>query len=355
MRVVAYRGQRLLLGALVLIMVVGGALYINSRAPDRVSSNAPSSAPSDLYGKALVIIDGDSGQILIGRAAYAKLPPGPLLQMLTAVTAVEGASANAPVLISRHAASQPGVRLGLFRGVTVELGDLVRAFWFISAADAGMAMVEHVAGSDAAFVRLMQEYARRVGALETTVISALGSDHPRQLSTAYDLALIARAVLDDPLLSVIASERRGWVVWDDVRRELLHINSLLWRYPGAAGLKSGYGQDAGYVAAIAARRGGRQLIGVVLGATTEEARWHDLSTHLDFAFRHYAELLERPMTDALPYDVRPGDTLLGIAASTGVAPGLIQSWNALTDPNRLQVGMRLWLPTEPVSTTRPAL
>lgn len=355
---VTHRGRRLLLFACALLLCgAGGAAVRFGAAPTPWAPPAPQGAAGPdlpLHSRALVVIDAGTGRILVGRGAYAKLPPGPLLLMLTALTAVAGRPEDELVLISRQAAVQPGVRLGLVRGSEVPLGALVRAVWFTGAADAGVALAEHAAGSPAAFVRQMNERARAVGALETTALDALGADRPGQRSTAYDLALIARAALQEPLLRAVAAERRAAVAWDGGARELLHVNPFLWAYAGATGLKSGYSEEAGHVAAAAARRGARELVAVVLGAPSGPSRLADLTAHLDYAFRNYAALAERPWADALPYDVRPGDTLSQIAAASGVPPDRILAWNALEDPDRLTAGTRLWLPTEQAGAAAPA-
>lgn len=347
---ITYRGK-VVAGALLLMLLaimVWAAPSSVRRAGvlgwSTTSEPGPLSSPS-FTSQAVVVVDVVSGQMLLGHNAYQKREPGPLAQMLTALTALEHKALNEPVLVSRQAASQPGVRLGLIRGIAVPLGALVRAFWFLGAADAGMSLVEHLAGSDVAFRRQMDDYARREGALETQILSPLGSDHPEQRSTAYDLALIARAVLLHPELSRLVSERRAWAEWDDIRRELHHVNSFLWQYSGATGVKSGFSEGAGYVVAASARRGSRHLVAVILGAPSAESRYTDAVAALEFGFRNYTSLATHPLTDAVPYDVQPGDTLLGISKATGVDAELIQSWNALPDPNRLSAGTRLWLPT----------
>lgn len=310
----------------------------------RLLPNTAAQAEPLFHSRAVVVLDVESGRLLLARQPNLKVQPGPLTHMLTALTAVRGATLDEKVLVSRQAAAHPGVRVGLVRGAELPLGILLRAFLFAGASDAGRAIVEHVAGSDAAFLRQLAETARALGLRETVVVSPYGADLPGQWTTAYDMALAARAVVQHASLGPLTAERRARVVWDDLDRELLQRNSFLWRYPGATGVKSGYSADAGYVLAAAARRGGKHLIAVVLGAEKAEARFDDARRALDFAFAHYAQLLKAPLADALPYEVAPGDTLSGIASRSGVSVDELRSWNDVVDPDRLAVGTRLWVP-----------
>lgn len=346
MLVRAYRVRRALLILLAMVVCVGLAL----------SSSQPRDAHPDSPGgrliqgpvftsPAVVVVDVATGRLLIGAHAHVTRPAGPLLHMLTALTVVANADLDETVRISRRAADHPGVRVGVVRGADLPVRTLLEAFWYMGAADAGRALVEHVAGSETAFVRQMLEEARRHGAVQTQVAAPLGQMQGAS-STAYDLALLARAALNNPALGSLIAERKAMNGWDEEGRELFHINSFLWRYPGATGVKSGYSDEAGHVAAASARRGDRHLIAVVMGADTPEARYDDLAAALDYAFRHFGALSETPLSDVLPYDVQPGETLLGIAAATGLSVAQIQAWNKLNDPNRLSAGTRLWLPTE---------
>lgn len=356
----AYRVHRTLLPLLLVVLGFGLALpSAQLRHPDPWTGGAegrPSLGIQPVFtSRAVVVVDVPSGQLLLGYNAYTRLPPGPLAHLLTMLTVAQHAHLDEAVLISRQAAGHPGVRLGLVRGLAVPAGALFQAFWYLGAADAGTALIEHTAGSEAAFRRQMSEKATEHGALETVIVSPLGVDAPGQWSTAYDLALLARAALHHPVLGPLIAGRRAQLQWDETERDLFHINSFLWQYPGATGVKSGYSEGAGYVLAASARRGTRHLVAVILGAEGPELRYEDAVAALDHAFRHHASLMERPQTDAVPYDVQPGDTLLGIAQHTGVDVGSIQAWNELADPNRLSAGTRLWLPVHPEEApVRPA-
>lgn len=319
-----------------------------SPPPDR-GDTMPTAGPV-FSSASVVVVDVATGRLLVGHNAYAKRPPGPLVHMLTALTVVTYADVEGTVRISRRAAEQPGVRIGVVPGAEMPVFTLLQGLWYTGAADAARALADHVAGSEGAFLRQMAEEARRQGALETKLASFLG-DPSGSASTAYDLALLARAALNHPALGPLAGTRKARVTWDGSERQLFHVNSFLWRHPGATGVKSGHAEGAGYVAAASARRGERHLVAVVLGANAPDERYRDLKQALDFAFRHYDVLLHTPWSDALPYDVQPGETLVGIAAATGLSVGQIQEWNELDDPNRLSAGTRLWLPT---GRARPA-
>lgn len=345
----AYRIRRALFTLLALGVCIG--LALSSAQPRPQPFDAPGGTTREgptFASPAVVVVDVATGRLLLGQNAHVKRPPGPLAHMLTALTVVAHADLQDMVRISRRAADQPGVRVGVVRGADLSVHTLLEAFWYMGAADAGRALVDHVAGSDAAFLRQMTDEARRQGALQTQLESSLGQVSAAT-STAYDLALLARAVLNHQDLNPLIARKKTEGQWNGDGREIFHVNSFLWRYPGATGVKSGHSDDAGYVAAASARRGERHLVAVVLGAETPELRYRDLVFALDHAFRHYGTLLQNPLTEVLPYDVQPGETLLGISAATGVSVAQIQAWNELDDPNRLSAGTRLWLPTERVS------
>ena len=319
-----------------------------SPPPDR-GDTMPTAGPV-FSSASVVVVDVATGRLLVGHNAYAKRPPGPLVHMLTALTVVTYADVEGTVRISRRAAEQPGVRIGVVPGAEMPVFTLLQGLWYTGAADAARALADHVAGSEGAFLRQMAEEARRQGALETKLASFLG-DPSGSASTAYDLALLARAALNHPALGPLARHPESTGYLGRFRTPVVSRQLLSMAASGATGVKSGHAEGAGYVAAASAKRGERHLVAVVLGANAPDERYRDLKQALDFAFRHYDVLLHTPWSDALPYDVQPGETLVGIAAATGLSVGQIQEWNELDDPNRLSAGTRLWLPT---GRARPA-
>lgn len=304
----------------------------------------------ELSAKALVVLDVDTGDLLVSVNGHTRLPPGPLAQLAVILVAwneryaEHATGVGEQVLVSGRAAERSGVSMGLRYGELVSLLHVIQGLWFWGAADAAVAITEHVWGSEAAFARQIGYQLPAFGARETHLISPEGLDRPDQYTTAYDMARIAQAILRDPTLGPLAGRRRVTVTLADGRETLTHMNSFLLRYPGATGVKSGYDEVAGYVAAASSRRNGHHLVAVILGAESAEARFADLTALLDYSFRNIHALRASPAVDALPYDIEPGDTLSAIAALFATDPHVLQEFNGLSDPSSLEAGSRLWIP-----------
>lgn len=303
----------------------------------------------ELRAKALVVLDVDTGELLVSVNGHERLPPGPLAQLAVILVAwneryAEQPSVGEQVLVGGRAAERSGFSMGLRYGELVHLLHVIEGLWFWGAADAAVAIVEHVWGSEAAFARQIGFQLPSFGARETHLISPEGLDRPGQYTTAYDMARIAQAILRDPTLGPLAARRRVTVELADGRETLTHMNSFLLRYPGATGVKSGYDEASGYVAAASSRRNGHHLVAVVLGAESPEERYADLSAVLDYSFRNIHALRASPAVDAVPYDIEPGDTLSAIAARFATDPRVLQEFNGLRDPSSLEAGGRLWIP-----------
>lgn len=304
----------------------------------------------ELRAKALVVLDVDSGDLLVSINGHTMHPPGPLAQLATILVAWdervagENPAVDDQVLVSGRAAERAGVRMGLRYGELVSLLHVVQGLWFWGASDAATALTEHVWGSEAAFARQIAFQLSAFGARETRLVSPEGLDWPGQYTTAYDMARVAQAVLQDTTLGPLAGQRRVAISLSDGRVSLTHMNSFLLRYPGATGVKSGFDEVAGYVAVASARKNGRHLVAVILGSESSEARFEDLAAFLDYGFRNFSALRTSPAVDAVPYDIEPGDTLSAIAELFGVDPKVLQDFNDLKDPGNLQTGARLWIP-----------
>lgn len=315
-------------------------------------TEAPFEPPPIVTARALVVLDVNSGELLLSIGGHTPHPPGPLAQLATLWVAwhervrVAEAPFDEAVLVSERAANRLGTSMGLRYGESVSLIDLVTGILYLGAADAVHALTEHVWGSEAAFARQVHHQLAPFGVRESRFASPQGIDRPAQETTAYDMALLARHLLLDPVLGPLATQRRGTVYLGGERQSVVQYNSFLLRYPGASGLKSGYSEAAGYVAAASSRRNGRHLVAVILGAASAEERYAQLAAALDYAFRNAAVLEQQPWVDALPYDVQPGDTLTAIAHRFGIDAERIQIFNALDDPGALQAGRRLWLPVD---------
>jgi serine-type D-Ala-D-Ala carboxypeptidase (penicillin-binding protein 5/6) len=224
--------------------------------------------------RAGLLFDLDTGRVFWSINATQVLPIASLVKMMTALLVVRGASADAAVLVTRNAVNAAGSKVGVLpKGKRVRLETLLYGLLLPSGNDAAVALAEHVAGSVPAFVRRMNEQAAHMGLRCTHYVSPDGLEDANR-SCAMDLATLARADLDEPLIARVAGSAnavqplpiKGGKVW------LYNNNPLLrYGYPGADGLKTGETEAAGLCLVGTAERDGVRL-GVVLLHSPELGR-----------------------------------------------------------------------------------
>jgi D-alanyl-D-alanine carboxypeptidase (penicillin-binding protein 5/6) len=217
--------------------------------------------------------------------AKIRRPIASTTKIMTALLVLESAGMRDVVTVSPLAAAQGGASLGLEAGERISVRHLLYALMLQSSNDAAVALAEHVAGSVQGFVSKMNRRARAMGLRDTHFMSPNGLDD-RGYSTALDLARITvRAMRDAPLARIARTKFYSVPSADDGTRRLQNRNALLWLYPGAFGLKSGYTGAAGSCLVAAADRVGFRLASVVLGAPAEA--FSDSATLLEWGFTTY--------------------------------------------------------------------
>ena len=254
-------------------------------------------APPSLSARSAILVDGHSGQVLYQKDAYRPRPPASLTKILTAVLAAEHERFGEAVTISRRAASVPGAQLQVRAGDQVRFESLLEAMLLLSANDASVALAEHLAGSVEDFADLMNGRARELGATGSRFQNPHGLTQADHHTTAFDLALLARYALRDPLLSRLVAAREGQARelhgrWE---RHLRNTNRFLWSYPSADGVKTGTTAAAGRCLIASATRDGHRLLAVLLNAGD---RYRDAAAILDWGFANFARVLIVPR-DAL--------------------------------------------------------
>lgn len=224
-----------------------------------------------------------NGAILWAHDPGRPLPPASLAKMMTALLVLERGRLDGVATASEAASCETGTRLGLSPGDRMRVRDLLAATLLGSANDAARVLAEHVAGSEARFVRLMNAKARALGMRGTHFANATGHHHPELRSTAEDLALLAEAALRNEVFAGLAATVRMEVRTADGRRvfTLENKNEMVGRYPGAIGVKTGYTREAGACLVVLAERGEDRALLVMLNAPN---RWWDAVAMLDNAF-----------------------------------------------------------------------
>ena len=241
--------------------------------------------PPEVGAASAVLMDLDSGQVLYALDATAKRPIASLTKIMTAYLVMSRTSPTDVVTVSDEAASGRVVGisgLGLVPGETIRVQQLLYALLLQSANDAAVALAEQVSGTEDAFVATMNRTAVRLGMIRTRFTSPNGLDDTGY-STARDLARITRAAYGLPGFASIAATRFHTIpAPDGVARVLQNRNALLWLYPGAIGVKTGYTSAAGFCVVATADRGDQRLLAVVLGEPGEP--FSDAAALLNYGF-----------------------------------------------------------------------
>lgn len=241
-------------------------------------------APPALGAKAAILMDAKTGQVLYENNGYLRRAPASTTKIMTALVTIERGRLSDEVRVSRADAATPGSKMHLRGGGVYRLEDLLRGLLWRSGNDAAEAIAEHVGGNRERFLAWMNQRALTLGALNTRYTNPHGLTSPGHYSSAYDLALIARAVLHQPVLARLVSTREGTIGTGQGSRTVNNTNRLLWTYEGADGVKTGTTNAAGRCLVSSATRNGRQLIAVVLHSPD---RWGESSRLLDYGFKHF--------------------------------------------------------------------
>jgi len=246
-------------------------------------------SPPELGSRSYVLMDADSGQVLVERDRDNRLAPASLTKMMTAYIAdremAEGRmTLDDEIRISEQAWRTGGSRMFVQEGSRVRVEDLMRGVVIQSGNDASVALAEHISGGEGSFAEVMNQQAAQLGMRNTNFTNATGLPDPDQYSTAYDMALLAIAKIRHfPDSYEMYSER--YFTYNDIRQP--NRNRLLWRDQSVDGLKTGHTSDAGYCLVASAERDGMRLVAVVMGASSDEARAREVQQLLNYGFRYF--------------------------------------------------------------------
>lgn len=247
----------------------------------------PGDALPQVTARSAVVMEALTGEVLYQRMMDERRYPASTTKIMSLIAALESnkGSLDDAVKISGTAADMEGSTMWLERGERYRLEDLLYGMMLVSGNDAATAVAEHVAGSVPAFAKRMTEKAHEIGATHTRFVNSCGLHDPLHYTTAHDLALITAYGYKNSTFRKIVStkEWRVPLMKPPFSRELENENMLLWIYPGANGVKTGYTDASGRCVVTAAERDGVQLIAVVLDGIY---MWNDSIAMLDYGFRH---------------------------------------------------------------------
>lgn len=246
-------------------------------------------SPPAIAASSYLLMDPKSGTILMEENSHERLPPASLTKMMTAYIVEreldEGRmSMSDMVPVSVNAWKTGGSRTFIQEGTQVPVEDLLRGVIIQSGNDASVALAEFVAGSEDAFVDIMNQQAQLLGMKDTHFANATGLPAKDHYSTAYDLALLAQAIINDyPENYDLYAEKH--FTYNNIRQP--NRNSLLWRDDSVDGLKTGHTEEAGYCLVASAKKGDTRFIAVVMGTDSTTARAREIQKMLNYGFRYY--------------------------------------------------------------------
>ena len=247
-----------------------------------------------------LLMEKQTGTVLYAKDEHTPREPASVTKVMTLLLTMEAIDSGAlsyddTVTGSAHAASMGGSQIWLKEGEQMRVEDLIKAVCVVSGNDAAVALGEHLAGSEEAFVARMNERAQELGMNDTHFVNCTGLPADGHVTSAYDIALMSRElILNHPDI------RRFTTIWMDSLRNgesmLVNTNKLVRFYEGATGLKTGSTSSAKYCISATAEKGGMELIAVVLGGSTSDARFSDAKAMLNYGFASYALVNVTPET-----------------------------------------------------------
>nr|WP_211231949.1 D-alanyl-D-alanine carboxypeptidase family protein [Tuberibacillus calidus] len=243
--------------------------------------------------KSAVLMEKDTGKVLYSIHPNKELPPASMTKIMTLLLIFQALDRNEIALtdkvsVSEHAASMGGTQIFLEPGEEMTVEDLIKAIAIGSANDASMALAEYIAGSEEAFVKRMNDEAKKLGLKHTHFSNPTGLPTENHYSSAHDMAVMAKALLRYPDVLKYTS------LYEDYLREntdnkfwLVNTNKMLKTYPGVDGLKTGYTQEAKYCLTATAKKNDMRVIAVVMGAPSAKERNKQVAKLLNYAFANY--------------------------------------------------------------------
>jgi D-alanyl-D-alanine carboxypeptidase (penicillin-binding protein 5/6) len=240
------------------------AAFAQAAVPPEPGTTMPSGILVDLHTK----------KVLWAKDDRAQRAPASLTKILTALTVLDNARLEDTAVISNAARNAPGGRMFAEEGWTFTIQDLLWGLMLQSGNDAAITLAEKVSpdGTIAGFMKLANAKAASLGATHSSFQNPHGLDQPGHVTTARDLAIITAAAMDNAVFVQIVSSKTHIVPWGDGQPHMfINHNKMLWRAPGAIGVKTGFTEGAGNCLVSAMTRDGNTLVAVVLGTPAHYA------------------------------------------------------------------------------------
>ena len=300
-----------------------------------------------------ILMEKSTGQILYEQDAHTRLAPASVTKIMTLLLVMEALDDGRitwddTITASAAAAAKGGSQIYLEENEQMPLRDMLKSVVVSSANDCACALAEHIAGSETAFVAMMNERAEQLGMTDTHFVNCTGlddgADADAHLTSAYDIALMSRALLQHEEI------KQYTTIWMDTVRNgtfgLSNTNKLVRFYDGTTGLKTGFTSGAGYCLSASAERGGMELIAVVMHCDTSAHRFESAKALLNYGFSNYALVTPTP-PEAIPaVPVTLGHTERIIPVLKDTTPILIDKAKASSVQSSITVDDGVTAPVE---------
>lgn len=257
--------------------------------PVLVSAQAPIPSAPDLSARGYILIDNDSGKLLAAKNENERLDPASITKLMTAYVTFRAInsgqlSLDDQVLVSEKAWRTAGSRMFIEVDTRVSVEDLLQGMIVQSGNDASVALAEYLAGTEDAFVQLMNQYALELEMRDTQYKNVTGLPSKNHFTSAADIARLARAIISEfPQYYRWYSQKE--FTYNGIAQK--NRNALLWRDPSVDGMKTGMTDAAGYCLVSSAQRDDMRLVAVVLGTKSSMARTNDSQALLNYGFRFF--------------------------------------------------------------------
>lgn len=260
---------------------------VDTNGPKLIAKPIPS--PPAIAAKSYLLQDIHSGKVIAAKDIDKRMEPASLTKMMTSYIVFNEVIAgnlqlSEMVTVSEKAWKMKGSRMFIEVGKKVSVEDLLKGMIVQSGNDATVALAEHVAGSEDAFVQLMNQYAEQMGMTHTHFANSTGMPDPNHYTTARDLAILSKAlILNHP------NYYKWYAIkefsYNNIRQT--NRNTLLWQDPSVDGIKTGHTESAGYCLVASAVKENMRLVSVVMGAKSMKARIRESQKLLNYGFRFY--------------------------------------------------------------------
>lgn len=277
------------------ILSVSGAAGVSAEEKAKSGTSAGNTASPVLApsARSAILMDANTGTVIFEKNSHDKLPPASITKIMTMLLTVEALDEGRlqltdKVRTSEYAASMGGSQIFLEPGEEMSVDEMLKGIAMASGNDASVAMAEKLAGSESAFVDMMNQKAEALGLKDTHFANCNGLPAENHYSSAHDIAVISRELLKYEQIIKYTGSYQDYLRKDSAKPFwLVNTNKLVRFYTGADGLKTGYTSEAKFCLSATASRDGLRAIAVVLGEPNTKTRNSEVSGMFDYLFAQY--------------------------------------------------------------------